>query len=195
MPASRKLSRRASTARPWPTAPTRRRSAPTATASTAFFRSKTPARRSSPPTCRPCHGDLRVTEKFNLPSNVVSSFDDSFHGLSSRAGSKTVANCASCHGVHLILPSSDPRSMVNKANLATTCGKCHPGAGTRFAIGSVHILRTEEKQTAVFWIRRLYLWLIWLVIGGMVVHNLLDLRRKVLSPLQRPMIPVKQRPV
>jgi cytochrome b subunit of formate dehydrogenase len=146
-------------------------------------------------TCGRCHSDLRVTEKFNLPSNVVPSFEDSFHGLSSRAGSKTVANCASCHGVHLILPSSDPRSMINKANLATTCGKCHPGAGTRFAIGAVHVVRTEEKQAAVFWIRRIYLWLIWLVIGGMVVHNLLDLRRKVLSPLQRPMVPLAQRPM
>ncbi len=145
-------------------------------------------------TCGRCHGDLRVTEKFNLPKNVVPSFEDSFHGLSSRAGNKTVANCASCHGVHLILPSADPRSTVNKANLAKTCGKCHPGAGTRFAIGPVHFLRTEEKQTAVFWIRRIYLWLIWSVIGGMVLHNLLDLRRKVLSPVQRPMIPVKERP-
>jgi cytochrome b subunit of formate dehydrogenase len=146
-------------------------------------------------TCGRCHGDVRVTEKFALPENVVSSFDDSFHGLSSRAGSKTVANCASCHGVHLILPSSDPRSTVNKANLAKTCGKCHPGAGTRFAIGTVHVSRTEEKNAAVFWIRRIYLWLIWAVIGGMVLHNLLDLRRKVLSPMQRPMIPVAERPV
>ncbi|HBL27152.1 MAG TPA: cytochrome B, partial [Acidobacteria bacterium] len=53
----------------------------------------------------------------------------------------------------------------------------------------------EEKHAAVFWIRRLYLWLIWGVIGGMVVHNLLDLRRKVLSPLQRPMIPRAKRPM
>ncbi len=146
-------------------------------------------------TCGRCHGDVRVTEKFGLPGDVVSSFEDSFHGLSSRAGSRTVANCASCHGVHLILPSSDPRSAVHKANLAKTCGTCHPGIGTRFAIGPVHVLDTEEKHAAVFWIRRLYLWLIWGVIGGMVVHNLLDLRRKVLSPLQRPMIPRAKRPM
>jgi len=44
------------------------------------------------------------------------------------------ANCASCHGVHNILPSSDPRSSVNAANLAKTCGVCHAGAGSRFTI-------------------------------------------------------------
>jgi hypothetical protein len=59
----------------------------------------------------------------------------SFHGLASKSGSQTVANCASCHGVHGILPSSDPKSMINARNLPATCGKCHPGAGTRFALG------------------------------------------------------------
>ncbi len=38
--------------------------------------------------------------------------------------------------------------------------------------------------------RESYLWLIWLTIGGMFLHNLLDLRRKVLNPLPRPMVPV-----
>lgn len=146
-------------------------------------------------TCGRCHGDLRVTEKFNLPNNVVPSFEDSFHGLSSRAGNKTVANCSSCHGVHLILPSADPRSTVNKANLSKTCGNCHPGAGSRFAIGTVHISPNRHEHPAVHWVRLTYLWLIWLVIGGMVLHNALDLRRKVLSPLQRPMIPVAERPL
>lgn len=146
-------------------------------------------------TCGRCHGDLRVTDKFGLPDDVVPSFEDSFHGLSSRAGSKTVANCASCHGVHLILPSADPRSTVSPANLAKTCGSCHPGAGTRFAIGAVHMLPTDRQHAAVYWIRSIYLWLIWLVIGGMVVHNALDLRRKVLTPMQRPVIPVAERPL
>lgn len=146
-------------------------------------------------TCERCHGDLRVTEKFDLPSQVVPSFEQSFHGLSSRAGSRSVANCASCHGVHRILPSSHPRSTIHAANLAKTCGNCHPGAGTRFAIGPVHVLPTEQRHAAVHWIRLLYLWLIGLVVGGMLVHNALDLRRKVLSPLVRPLLPAAERPL
>src|SRR5581483_8354194 len=63
-------------------------------------------------TCASCHADVRLTRKFGLPSDRVVSFDSSFHGLAAKAGSQTVANCASCHGVHNILPSSDPKSMV-----------------------------------------------------------------------------------
>lgn len=144
-------------------------------------------------TCGRCHGDLRVTEKFGLPAASLSSFQDSYHGLAGRAGSRTVANCASCHGVHDILPSSDPRSHVNKANLARTCGACHPGAGTRFAIGPVHVAATQKKNAAIYWIRLIYLWLIGLTIGGMALHNLLDLRRKVISPVARPVVPVAAR--
>ena len=97
--------------------------------------------------------------------------------------------------MHDILPSADPRSHVNKANLAATCGACHPGVGTRFAIGPVHVLPGQPKQAAVYWVRLLYLWLIWLVIGGMLLHNALDLRRKMQTPLVRPVVPLAERPV
>jgi cytochrome b subunit of formate dehydrogenase len=55
----------------------------------------------------------------------------------------------------------------------------------------VHVLPgdRETAHPAVYWIRALYLWLIWLTIGGMALHNLLDLRRKTLSPLPRPVVP------
>lgn len=144
-------------------------------------------------TCGRCHGDLRVSEKFGMPSGVVASFEDSFHGLAGRSGNQTVANCASCHGVHNILPSSDPRSLIHKSNLEKTCGNCHPGAGTRFALGPVHINPVEEQHAAVYWVRLIYLWIIWLTIGGMVLHNVLDMRRKVLSPIPRAIVPVAQR--
>jgi cytochrome b subunit of formate dehydrogenase len=145
-------------------------------------------------TCGRCHGDLRVSEKFGLAAGAVAAFEDSYHGLAGRAGNRTVANCASCHGVHDILPSADPRSHVNKANLAKTCGTCHPQAGARFAIGPVHIL-PGQQHAAVYWVRLIYIWLIWGVIGGMVLHNLLDLRRKMLTPVVRPVIPAAERPV
>jgi len=142
-------------------------------------------------TCGRCHGDLRVSEKFGLKTDAVVAYEDSFHGLAGRSGSLTVANCASCHGVHDILPSSDPRSHVAPDNLAATCGNCHPGAGKTFAIGAVHVLpeKKTEVHPAVFWVREAYLWLIWVTIGGMVLHNLLDLRRKTLAPIARPVVP------
>jgi cytochrome b subunit of formate dehydrogenase len=128
-------------------------------------------------TCGRCHADTRLSERFGLPTDKVPAFQDSFHGLALRAGQLTAANCASCHGVHDIRPSSDPRSHVHQTNLAATCGKCHPGAGTRFSLGPVHVSATASFPL-LFGIRIFYLWVIALTIGFMVVHNTLDLVHK-----------------
>jgi cytochrome b subunit of formate dehydrogenase len=129
-------------------------------------------------TCGRCHGDLRLAERFDLPSDRLPAFEDSYHGLASRAGRTTVAHCGSCHGIHDIQPSTDPASKTHPGNLAATCGQCHAGAGTVFAIGPVHVVSTAPEHAAVYWVRRIYLWLIALLIGGMVLHNALDLYRK-----------------
>ncbi len=129
--------------------------------------------------CGRCHGDATIEARYNLPTDRVPTFADSFHGLAERAGSQAVANCASCHGVHNIFPSSDPRSTVNPANLARTCGACHAGAGQRFAIGPVHILpESRSEHPVVRFIRRFYLLMIPLAIAFMLFHDLADLIRK-----------------
>jgi cytochrome b subunit of formate dehydrogenase len=130
-------------------------------------------------TCGRCHANERLNEKYGLRGAKVASFADSFHGLALRAGQSTVANCASCHGVHDILPSSDPRSHIHAQNLAGTCGKCHPGAGTTFALEPVHGDASATSTWAVGWVRFIYLWLIAGTIGGMLLHNALDLSRKL----------------
>ena len=128
--------------------------------------------------CGPCHSDLKLGEKYGLPADQVPSYDESFHGLASRGGSQQVANCASCHGVHNILPSSDPDSYTHPDNLAHTCGNCHPGAGSRFTIGPVHILAEDTPNVVAHWIRAIYIPLIWVTVIGMLLHNLLDLVKK-----------------
>ena len=128
--------------------------------------------------CSRCHADERLNERYNLPADRVRSYQQSYHGLAARAGSLRVANCASCHGVHNILPSSDPRSSIAPANLGATCGQCHPGAGTRFEIGPVHTLPESPAAGAIYWIRWFYLILIPLVLGAMFLHNLADFIQK-----------------
>jgi cytochrome b subunit of formate dehydrogenase len=130
-------------------------------------------------TCGSCHGDVRLTRKFGLPSDRLISFDSSFHGLAAKSGSQTVANCASCHGVHNILASSDPKSMVNAKNLPKTCGQCHAGAGSRFAISQVHVAEGKTEPAALRLIREFYLFLIPLTIGLMLLHNGGDFVRKL----------------
>ncbi len=135
--------------------------------------------------CGPCHSDLRLNEKYGLPIDQVPSYEDSFHGLAARGGVQQVANCASCHGVHYILPSSNPKSHVHSDNLADTCGKCHEGAGTQFAIGPVHVLPDQTSNVVAYWIRAIYIPLIWFTVIGMLLHNLLDLVKKTRYPLPR----------
>ncbi|HTT64349.1 MAG TPA: cytochrome c3 family protein [Bryobacteraceae bacterium] len=131
-----------------------------------------------PETCGRCHGDVALARKFDLPNDIVVSYEASFHGLALKAGQETVANCATCHGVHDILPAADPRSTINPKNLPRTCGKCHPGAGTRFAIGRMHWSGRTEPP-AMRWVRLAYLTLIPFLIGLMALHNLGDWTRKL----------------
>jgi cytochrome b subunit of formate dehydrogenase len=142
-------------------------------------------------TCGSCHGDVRLTRKFGMPSDRLVSFDSSFHGLAAKSGSQTVANCASCHGVHNILPSSDPRSMVNPKNLPKTCGRCHEGAGTRFAISQVHVTEGATEPEALKWVRQFYLLIIPVTIGLMMLHQGGDWIRKLIRLRFRKPRPVR----
>jgi len=133
-------------------------------------------------TCGRCHGDPRLALRNDLPADRLPSYAGSYHGLALKSGKVTAANCASCHGVHAILRSSDPRSTVNTANLAKTCGQCHKGVGDdKFSIGPVHV-QTEAgpNHPVVQWIRWTYLVLIPATLGFMLLHNLLDLLRKMI---------------
>ncbi|HSQ00105.1 MAG TPA: cytochrome c3 family protein [Candidatus Dormibacteraeota bacterium] len=134
--------------------------------------------------CVGCHESERISRRYGMVAGRLSTYLDSYHGLASRGGSTTVANCASCHGVHDIRPSSDPLSSVNRANLPQTCGKCHPGAGENFAIGTIHAAPGVDngEHPVVHFVRRFYLWLIVVIVGAMVLHNGFDFARRFGRP-------------
>ncbi len=133
-------------------------------------------------TCGRCHGDPRLALRYNLPADRLPSYAGSYHGLAIEGGKLTAANCASCHGVHDILPSNDPRSTVNAANLPKTCGQCHKGADQApYAIGPVHVqTNSGPNHPVVQWIRWTYWVLIPFTLGFMLLHNLLDLLSKLI---------------
>ena len=134
--------------------------------------------------CANCHASLRLTQKYGLPSQSFQTFADSFHGLAVRGGSVEVVNCASCHNSHAIKSQKDPTSSIHPSNLAQTCGQCHPGANTRFAVGKVHV-SPEAAQGAdgnspiLYIIASVYVILIVVVVGSMFLHNALDFLKKI----------------
>jgi formate dehydrogenase gamma subunit len=140
-------------------------------------------------TCARCHESVRLTREFGIPGERAGTYYASYHGMAAKLGSTTAANCASCHGAHTILPSSDPKSSISQANLAKTCGQCHVGVTEKFARGKIHLTNRIEGDTAskaVGWVRRIYLMLIiFPTIGAMVAHNALLWRRKALAARAR----------
>jgi formate dehydrogenase gamma subunit len=140
--------------------------------------------------CSKCHASERLNTKYNLPADRVKTFFDSYHGLAAQNGSTRAANCGSCHGFHLVLPSSDPRSSIYKDNLAATCGKCHVGASANFAQSKVHVDmdaaggNAQLSERINWWVRRVYVVMIVVVIGLMAAHNALIFGRKA-AALQR----------
>ncbi len=138
--------------------------------------------------CGECHSAQRINERYGL-QNATPSYGASYHGLALKKGDLRSADCASCHGAHLILNSADPRSALHKNNLQKTCGTCHPDIGSGVTRGKVHPTLSRTAATlgeqVQWWVRWAYLLLIPGVLGFMVIHNLLDWIKKIRQHLAR----------
>jgi hypothetical protein len=133
-------------------------------------RTSTVAPESVPATCGRCHADKRLMANFGLPSDRLSTFLKSYHGVDLEMGDLRAADCASCHGAHDILPSSDPASRTNPANLQKTCGKCHPGAGKNFANVRFHEAVSPKGARGAWFVRVFYIFFISILVAGFVLH-------------------------
>jgi cytochrome b subunit of formate dehydrogenase len=139
-------------------------------------------------TCSPCHESAVLNQKYGLAGGRLASYIDSYHGLKSKAGDAKVANCASCHGPHRILPSSDPTSSIHPANLRATCGDCHPGISEQLAQTPIHATATAIHTGWAEFFRKFYIALIFVTIGLMLLHNLADWIRNVKRMGHRPFV-------
>jgi predicted CXXCH cytochrome family protein len=83
--------------------------------------------------CTDCHEDASEDhperlEKVlcgNCHDDVQLDFDSSSHGQALNRKAPFAPGCGDCHGVHDILPPSDPASKVYKTNVPYPCGRCH----------------------------------------------------------------------
>lgn len=123
--------------------------------------------------CVRCHNNPDVIKKYGLPKNVVSTYEDSYHGRSVELRRRDAATCASCHNYHDVLEEKDLRSTVNENNLVQTCRKCHPEATESFANSYTHEQMLIKGDSVNYYIRLIYIILIVSVIGAMFLHNLI----------------------
>lgn len=144
----------------------------------------------SPSLCGSCHADEALMSKYDIPTDVFETYVADFHGTTVTLFEKQTpdaatnkAVCYDCHGVHAILPMSDPNAIANsKENLLKTCQKCHPDATTNFPDSwASHYQPTFEKQPLVATINLFYLIVIPATVGFMAVFVLSDAGRRVLT--------------
>lgn len=105
------------------------------------------------PTCITCHGSHDVQEadtrdfvhraseqcaRCHEQMNERFTGGNAF-GMSTHLAGEDVATCADCHGYHTVLPSEDPNSPVNEANILTTCRQCHANAPANFVDVQMHL--------------------------------------------------------
>ena len=132
-------------------------------------------RMQSTPICGSCHKEK------------LSTYRDTFHSqLGSLGGYVETARCWDCHGAHDVLPASDPNSPVNKANLVTTCGKCHTGANLSFVQYQPHAnARNRKLNPALYFVRLFMNLLLAGTLGFFVLHTLLWLIRARFDQLKK----------
>ncbi|HEX7439105.1 MAG TPA: cytochrome c3 family protein [Caldimonas sp.] len=116
---------------------------------------------------------------------VFASFRDSFHGKATSLNNLKAAVCADCHTPHHNLPASDPRSSINPANLAKTCGACHANANASFLSFDPHANPKDPKRNPyVFWVWVGMTALLLGVFGFFGLHDLLWLQRALVGKLR-----------
>lgn len=90
-------------------------------------------------TCASCHADEKLAAKYGHETNIMESYNESFHGKKYTLGHTKAPTCVNCHGYHDIKSKSDPASPVfGTANKTKTCGNCHKGANATFVGAITH---------------------------------------------------------
>ena len=138
----------------------------------------------SPELCAKCHTDASIMGKYNISTNVLSTYVADFHGTTVTLFEKQSPDqqtnkpvCFDCHGVHNIVNVQDPKAGLEiKSNMLKVCQKCHPDATTETFAASwmSHYEPSPTKYPIVYYINLFYQILIPAVLGFMVLMVLLD---------------------
>jgi len=149
------------------------------------------------PTCANCHSAHTIAKvsghKFNQEINyqcggchkkLAETYRETIHGKIHKLGYEKAAKCSDCHMAHIILPASDPRSSVAKANLIQTCGKCHKQVTKNFTgfipHADYHSMEDHPFIYYTYWFMTL---LLFGVFGFFGLHTLLWLPRSLTHAL------------
>lgn len=149
----------------------------------------------SPELCAGCHADPQRMSKYGLSTDVYSLYSTSWHGVDVtvyKANWPTIwhdsAVCTDCHGVHDILPASNPASSVNPNNLLATCQKCHPDAGPNWTgAWTGHNRISRERTPFLYYVDVFYSSFTTFVLWLSVIYVALQIIRALVARVRRSM--------
>jgi hypothetical protein len=78
-----------------------------------------------PGLCGSCHTRVDLMRPFDLPTDQLDQYWQSWHGQALLEGDPNVATCFDCHDGHRVLKTSDPASEVYPTNEPAMCARCH----------------------------------------------------------------------
>lgn len=139
------------------------------------------ARREATARCIECHSNDELARRYDLPSMAGRSYADDFHGrtmefLSQDAGGETqpdVLICADCHGAHDV-------TWKDRGDMAAVCLGCHRTADARIAGAWLGHEPINRSNGVIVWAIRLFYYVfIPLVLGGLLIHILFDIRHQL----------------
>jgi hypothetical protein len=147
----------------------------------------------SVPVCTNCHTAHQIanvtTASWQLKTTATcgachqqqyGTYRDTFHAQVAALGYVETAHCWDCHQAHAILPPSNPKSTVAKANLETTCGQCHSDVNASFVSYQPHADPHNRKAYPALWSARLFMNLLLAsVLGFFAFHTILWLVRSL----------------
>jgi len=144
-------------------------------------------------TCLQCHQNLLLSQRYGMEGGAAGNYQDNYHGLAVASGDDEAAMCIDCHGVHKILPAYHEESTIHSNHIVETCKSCHKNATERFSKSYSHTSHNLAVQKAERIAKNIYLWVIIVVIGGMIVHNVIifikDIRDKYVKNKAKIRIP------
>jgi len=131
-------------------------------------------RQAFPGDCGDCH------------SAYYKTFRDTLHGKAGLLGEGAAAVCSDCHTAHQNFAAADPRSSINPAHLAATCGRCHRGeVNASFLSFDPHADPSDPKRNRyLHWTWLLMTVLLLGVFGFFGLHDVLWLQRTMIGKLR-----------
>jgi len=137
--------------------------------------------------CVDCHTSDLLIRRYDLPRLAGETYASDFHGTTlqfqwrhpSGKGQPDVMVCSDCHGAHKV-------GWLDRGQLAPICLDCHKGADERIAGAWLgHEPVGPRHNVAVWAVRVMYYVFIPLVLTGLLLHVIFDIRHGFVKLLRR----------